>query len=982
VYEIVSAIGAGGMGEVFLATDTRLDRQVALKVLPSAFALDDERRQRFMREARAASGLSHPNVATIYDIGEASGVSYIAMEYIDGRTLADRIDGATIALDDMAELGGQIADALYAAHQRGVVHRDIKPANVMITSRGQAKVLDFGLAKIDQPTGRHTGDDATREAVTTPGIVMGTVAYMSPEQAIGAPLDHRTDLFSLGVVLYQMATGRLPFDGATDLHTIDLIRHAQPEAVTRHNVDVPAELERIIRKCLEKLPEQRYQSAQELVIDLQALKRGTDAKRQRLPEMPRHNLPSELTSFIGRRKELAELPQVLASSRLLSLTGSGGAGKTRLAVRLASDLVKEFADGVWLVDLAPLSAPELVPQTIATVLGIRESPQRSVLEALQESLRHRHVLLVLDNCEHLIDACAELAEALLRGAPGLRILATSREALGVAGETVCRVPSLSLPDVLPSLSAGALLDSESARLFMERAIATEPRFTVTSENAATIADICRRLDGIPLAIELAAARVAVLSVEQINTRLQDRFRLLTGGTRTAVARQRTLEATVDWSYQLLSDGERQLLNRLSIFPAGWTLGAAEKICGGDGLEASDMLDLLSKLVSKSLVSVDDNDGGERRYRFLETVRQYARERLIQTGSTDRLRERHFEFFFNEFRGAMPILRGFGQRPCLRRLRIEQENVRAALEWGLTSSALAEKSLELAGALFWFWTKRGLFEEGKLWLERALAVAVHASGRLRARALIGLAHMHYFQARYVETVALATEALSLGREDADPWVVSFALFMQALVALERGDHEEAAARSIEAREAANATDEVQHGGPLLVLANIAVSNGEHDRAQQLYDESIGVARRAGETWGLGILLSAAAALRVIRGDVDQARAQASEALSLCQEIEDARGIAWSLEVFAGLQAARGHADEAARLWGASDGLLESVGGSLVATHTWIRNRHLEAVRTTLGETLFETARAKGRAMPPAQAVALAHRQTRSLRSVDD
>jgi non-specific serine/threonine protein kinase len=461
------------------------------------------------------------------------------------------------------------------------------------------------------------------------------------------------------------------------------------------------------------------------------------------------------------------------------------------------------------------------------------------------------LLLVLDNCEHLITACAELVEALLRGAPTLRILATSREALGVSGETVCRVPSLSLPEALASVPADALIDAEATQLFIERASAVDPAFKPNPDNADTIARICRRLDGIPLAIELAAARVVVLSPAQIEARLQDRFRLLTGGARTAVARQRTLEATVDWSYQLLSDVERQLLSRLSVFPAAWTLEAAEHVCGGDGINENEVLDLLSRLVSKSLVVVDGEFAGERRYRFLETVRQYARERLAQAGAADRLCERHFEFFFNEFRGAMTILRHHGQLPCLRRLRIEQENVRAALEWALKSSALAEKGVELAGALFWFWTKRGLFEEGRLWLERALAVAADAPGSLRARALIGLAHMHHFQGHSFE--AVVAEARSLGREDDDAWVVSFPRFMQGHAALECGDYEQATARSLEAREAANASGEiVQHCGPLLVLANVAVLSGDHDRAQQLYDESIEVCRRVGDAWGLGIL----------------------------------------------------------------------------------------------------------------------------------
>jgi len=690
----------------------------------------------------------------------------------------------------------------------------------------------------------------------------------------------------------------------------------------------------------------------------------------RLPDTRRHNLPAELTSFVGRETELAELPTLLRSARLLSLTGAGGVGKTRLAIRLGLDLVNEFADGVWLVDLASLTSPDLVAQTIAIAVGVREGPQRSARDALLENLRDRDLLLVLDNCEHLIGACAELAEALLRGSPALRVVTTTREPLGVCGETVCRVPSLSLPQATGgSLTADALVEAEATRLFIERASAVDLAFRTTPENACTIARICQRLDGMPLAIELAAARVAVFSLEQIDSRLEDRFRLLTGGARTTVARQRTLEATVDWSYQLLSDVERQLFNRLSVFRGGWSLGAAEKICGGDGIDANDMLDLVSRLVSKSLVGLESSASGERRYAFLETVRQYAGDRLAEADATNRLRDRHFDFFFEEFRGVLPVLRHHDQLHCLRRLRTEQENVRAALEWALTSPRLAEQGLELAGALFWFWTKRGLFEEGRVWLERALAGSPNAPRTLRARALLGLGHMYHFQGRPFE--AVAAEALSLGRLDGDAWVQSFALFMQGLAAFERGDAGLATACSLAALEAANTSGEiVQRSGPLLILANIAVSTGDHDRAQGLYDQSIDASRRDGDTWGLGILLSAAAGLGIVRGDFEGARAKASEAMALCQELEDPRGIAWSLDVFAGLLAAGGRPDGAARLWGASDRLLENVSSSLSPEIGWIRGRYIEPVKAALGIERYKIARDEGRAMALAHAIALA------------
>lgn len=431
-----------------------------------------------------------------------------------------------------------------------------------------------------------------------------------------------------------------------------------------------------------------------------ASRRSASATDAEAPSAARHyNLPAELTSFVGRQRELAELPGILATSRLICLTGAGGVGKTRLAVRLARDLSGQFRDGVWLVDLAPLPVPELVPHTIATALGFREGRQRSARDVLIDALRDRDLLLVLDTCEHLVSSCAEIVQSLLNEAPAVRIVATSREPLGVAGETVYRVPSLSLPESTAPVTIDALAGYAATQLFLERARCLEPTFAATPESAATIVRLCRRLDGIPLAIELAAARIVVLSPEQMERRLQDRFRLLTGGTRMAVARQRTLEATVDWSYQLLSLSERELLCRLAVFPAAWTLDAAEQICSGDGVEALDILDLLTRLVDKSLV-IAETPFGERRYRFLETIRQYARLRLADTGGSARLSERHFEFFFNEFRDVFRLTRHHEQLHWLRRLQVEQENVRAALEWALSCSALAGKAVELSGALYW------------------------------------------------------------------------------------------------------------------------------------------------------------------------------------------------------------------------------------------------------------------------------------------
>ncbi len=356
-----------------------------------------------------------------------------------------------------------------------------------------------------------------------------------------------------------------------------------------------------------------------------------------------HNLPIQLTRFIGREREIAEVTPLLAAERLVTLMGTGGAGKTRLALQIAQGLVETFPHGVWLIELAPLADPDLIPHTIASTLGVRLESSRGVTDSLIAFLRPRTTLLLLDNCEHLIGACATLVDHILRACPRVRVLTTSREALGIAGERAWRVPSLVLPAAKPDVPLDAASKSEAVRFFVDRAQAVASHFTLSPANTSTVVRICQRLDGIPLALELAAARMKLLSLEQISARLDDRFQLLTGGSRTAVPRQQTLRATIDWSYDLLSDEERRLLRRLAVFTGGCSLEAAEQVCGSNESSGDDTIELLSHLIDKSLVAVDDEDG-ERRYRLLETVRQYARDRLFESGEAAALRDQHLHFF--------------------------------------------------------------------------------------------------------------------------------------------------------------------------------------------------------------------------------------------------------------------------------------------------------------------------------------------------
>lgn len=427
----------------------------------------------------------------------------------------------------------------------------------------------------------------------------------------------------------------------------------------------------------------------------------------------RGNLPLSLNSFIGRERELAELKHLLSIARVVTLTGAGGCGKTRLALQ-ATNQLEDFPDGVWLVDLGPLSDPDLIPQAVASVFDLYQVSDTPLVALLQNFLRLKNLLLVLDNCEHLIQGVAELCDALLRACPNLEILATSRESLNIAGETAYQVPSLSLPAFQKATSIKAIKQYESVRLFIDRANAANPNLPLNDANALAIAQICRRLDGMPLAIELAAARVNSISIEEIAARLDDRFRLLTTGNRTALPRHRTLRASIDWSYDLLSDAERLLLQRLAVFAGGFTLEAAESVCAEEN--RFEILDLLSRLVQKSLVLVQlDN---RPRYRLLETIRQYAREKLVESGAEDAVRNFHLDYFMNFAEVTAPKLHGPEQMQVLDRLDNELDNMRAGLKWSLREGH-AEKGLRLAAALTWFWERRGYWSEGRAYIERLL-----------------------------------------------------------------------------------------------------------------------------------------------------------------------------------------------------------------------------------------------------------------------
>ncbi len=724
-----------------------------------------------------------------------------------------------------------------------------------------------------------------------------------------------------------------------------------------------------------------------------------------------NNLPRYPARFIGRTRELAEVKRLLSGAHLLTLTGAGGVGKTRLAVEVAGDLLAEFPQGVWLVELAPLVDPDLVPQAVAAAMHIREQPGRPFLATLQDALRDKRVLIVLDNCEHVVAACAHLVENLLRACKDLRVLATSREALGVPGEITWAVPSLTLPDLMRLPPPEQLKAYEAVQLFVERALGAQPAFRITTENAPAVAQVVHRLDGIPLAIEMAASRLRVLAVEQIASRLDDRFRLLTAGARTALPRHQTLRATMDWSYDLLTDPEGTLLRRLSVFAGGWSLEAAEAVCAGEAIGVRDVLELVTRLVDKSLVVavVPEGAGADARYWLLETVRQYAAEKLRDAGEETLLHRRHRDYYLEWAEHVAAELHGSEQLRWLERLERERDNVRAALQWSGTEPGGGPARLRLAGALWWFWLIRGPYQEGREWLDRALADP-EVPPKARVVPLTGAAVLAFAQGDLEQAGARAAEALSLARESGDPLGLALALGSLAEVTRLQGDPaavtmaEESLSlfRAIGADWGAVAV--------LTILGRIAAYEGDFVRAATILEESLAAARAHGDTWGIAwslihlgsvvdhqgdyaragsMLEESLASWRMLgdpggmayalrdlgfvalhAGDGDRAAALWREALTLVQDQADVVTLAQCLEGLSQLLTERAQFDRAAQLLGAAEAIRESIGAPVLPADRPAVEGTAARLQSELGDDTFTAARAQGKTMTPEDVISFA------------
>ena len=730
-----------------------------------------------------------------------------------------------------------------------------------------------------------------------------------------------------------------------------------------------------------------------------------DQKAMETSDSRKHNLPASRTSFVGREQEVREIKRGLSMTRLLTLTGAGGSGKTRLALEVARDLVGAYSDGVWLVELAPLSEGPLVPRAVATVLRVQERAAQPLVDTLVEVSRNRDLLLLLDNCEHLVEAAASLADALLESCAKLRILATSREPLGVAGEVRWTVPALSTPDV-GRTPVGQLEIYESVRLFAERARHRESSFALTTSNARPVAEICERLDGIPLAVELAAARVGTLGLSEISGMLGDSLRLLTAGGRTAAPRQRTLRGTLDWGHDLLSKSEKSLFRGLSVFAGGWTLDAAESVCSGEGIGQREVLDLLSALVNKSLVVTEASGAGELRYRFLEPVHQYARERLEASGEGENFRRRHAAFYLALAEEAEPRLRGPDQAAWIQRLDAELDNLRTALAW-LPEHGEAERGLRLGSALLFFWTWRGSHQEGSNWLEEGLRRGDAVAGAIRAKALNSLADIKIMLGDYERSHALLQEGLWLYRAAGDAEGIAACLCDLGWLATFQGDFPRAKSLLEESLVwARESKDTLRTAFVLNRLAGVAGANLDREAAEKLLLESLALYRHAGDSKSIAMCLGmlgylalrqgnheravsqteeAMARIRaaelsmdafyptvlalavMLQGDLDRAKHLIAEALLLGRTSGNRLHTIQAVEMGAILATARQDPATAARLWGAAEANREILGAPRDPDDEDFYEPHIARGRAGLSPGVWTAAWEEGHAMTQEEAV---------------
>ena len=910
-YRIIDQVGKGGMGRVYKVLDTQINENIALKLIRPEIATEEKVIERFRNELIIARKITHKNICRLFDINEEAGTPFITMEYVSGEDLKSIIwKEGKLTEAKIISIAKKVCEGLDAAHELGVVHRDLKPQNIMIDETGKVKIMDFGIARSVQTPG-----------VTQAGVTIGTLEYMSPEQVEGKETDQRSDIYSFGVILYEMITGRVPFEGNTPLSIAYKHKHESPQDPRKINDQISEQINGLVLKCLQKDKEKRYQTAREildeLIVDLSSLK-SLDIRP--------NNLPFQPTSLIGRDTDLATVQKLLSQSdvRLLNLTGPGGIGKTRLGLQLADALSDKFTDGVFFVPLAPITDPMLVISTVAQTLGVHDRGSQSIFETLREFLSPLKILLFLDSFEHVCEAASEVAQ-LLETCRHVKFLITSRQALHVRGEHEFLVHPLAFPDISQRLSMDQLAKIPAVELFTQRAQSVKSNFSITDDNARSVAEICTRLDGLPLAIELAAARVKLFPPKVLLQRLMEAdghssLQFLSHGPRDVPERHRTLRAAMDWSYTLLDENEQKLLQTLSVFAGGFTFAAAEAVC----CEAlnMDVMDGLFSLLDKSLLRQEEISEDESRFTMLGLIREYAGEKLHESGREAMIKTRHSHFFLALAEKAKPKLEGPDQGLWLERLEVEHNNLRSALGWFLQQSEAGNDSiskaavsgLRLAGALWQFWDTHGYVGEGRRWLQKMVALS-EAPTMDQVDALIGAGSLATRQSDMTEALQLFEQAEKIGREIGYKTGIAKALGGMVYVKEFLGaDDELVAALYSESlqlwREVGDKRGIATALGP---LARRAASAYNFEEANTLFEESLSLFREvqdkreiAGALWNLS-------QIAVVLGQYDEAREKYSESLKIYEELKDLHGVATQLRGLGKVERYQGNTAQARSLY---------------------------------------------------------------------
>ena len=998
-YKIRSQIGAGGMGDVYVADDSLLERKVALKVLRPELAVDPECLARFKREVRAASALNHPNIVTVFDVGQQNGSHYVVTELIEGATLRDWVDSERPSLADLADAIRQAAIALDEAHRAGIIHRDVKPENLMRRDDGLVKVLDFGISKM-MKAAEGTGVP-DRPSITAAGTVIGTVRYMSPEQALGEELDGRTDVWSLGVVLYELASGRPPFEKESTTATLLDIVSSEPVPLSDLLTDAPKPLCNVVERALRKDRESRFQTAADMAYALesslpilgsggvntasvtllsetaavaaitpsrQSRKSDSHGKRTviKIVSAETHNLPTPPTNLrpqrfklIGRKRELSEIVSAIRRSeeRLLTLTGPGGTGKTRLAIETGRKLLNpaDFPDGVFFVDLSLISDPELIARPIARALGVLEGPGVSLGEAVQRQIMAKRLLLVLDNFEHVLDGSIFVSE-LLTAAPGLKILATSRAPLRLSQETEYTVKPLELPGPTTLPRPEQLVRIPAVALFVERAQQAKRSFTLSEKNAAAVAEICRRLEGLPLALELAAARIKLLTPDAMLDRLDDRLKLLTGGARDLPGRQQTMRGAIEWSYDLLTDEERTVLQRLAVFVSGCTLEAADIVCGtGD----ESVLDMIGSLIEKSLISQREQEDGKGRFTMLEMVREYALEQLEAIGEAKAVRLRFARYFKQLAANADKEIRRGHQIAWVRRLNREHENIKAALAILLDEEP--GEGAAFVGSVQSFWSAQAFsYSERRAWLDKALEARDLSPG-LRARLLNGLTRCEVHVGRSEEAVTFGRQAVSVARTTGDRDVIGIALAGLGNALSVAGDLSAAREAFEEYAELARETGS-QHSLSVALgsIGEVARMTGDLRAASKYYKQALDA---AGDNRSVpcGIILANLGGVSLEQGNDAAAQGYYRKSLEIVSGFENKLWTGIAIDGLAALALKEGDTGKAAMLAGAAEALNEASGSPLDKWEQSLRERYVAKLRSSLDTEMLERQWMRGRMM---------------------